>query len=262
MIVVRDVDEDNIEDVFRVCSHNRLDDPLQRQGMEIKRRWMLRMLEEHGTCTKVAYIDGRPVAQILFYPEEVAPFVPDPRDGAVFLRCAFNPFPEARGKGAASALMGSLIEDGRKGMPCLGGKQCSFIATEPFDTGIGLSLEDFYKKHGFIKAGREMYLEISGSYMPRKELKYRPLTEDRGRAVVFYDPDCEWGYPFAVRVRDLLHEVEPDLPVELFDKWERPEEFIRRAGEELIVNTRIIQSFWTDRDAFRREVEQAIRGQD
>ena len=67
-ITVKDVDASNIYDVFRVCSHSRLDDPLQKKGMELKRRWLNRMLEKYGPCTKIAYLDGRPVAQILYYP--------------------------------------------------------------------------------------------------------------------------------------------------------------------------------------------------
>ena len=106
-----------------------------------------------------------------------------------------------------------------------------------------------------------MYLEISGKYRPRGESEYHPLPEDRGRALMFYDPMCEWGYGFAVRVRELIHDIEPELPFEMINSWERPEEFISRGNQVLIVNAKVIQSFWTDREAFRREVERAIRGQ-
>jgi hypothetical protein len=259
MIVVEDVREENIEDVFRVCSHARLNDPLQNKGMEIKRAWLLMMLREHGPCTKIAYIDGRPVAQILFYPEEAVPFVPDPREDAIVLNCVYNPFPEARGKGAASAAVKSLIEDGRKGIPCLGGRPCSFIAAKPFNTGEGMSLEAFYEMNGFGRAPEEMFMEVAGKYQPRKAMEYHLLPEDRGRSVMFYDTICEWGYTFAIRVRDLLHEIDPGLPVEFINPWQRPEESVKRGNQMLIVNTKVIKSFWTNREGFRREVEEAIR---
>ncbi len=260
MIVVKDAGEGNIEDVFRVCSHNRMDDLLQRKGMEIKRAWLLRMLKEYGSCTKIAYLDGRPVAQILFYPEEAVPFIPDPREGAVVLNCAYNPFLEARGKGAASALVRSLAEDARAGLKCLRGEPCSFVAAKPFETGEGFSMTEFYARCGFSRADSEMYLEISGEYRPRGERAYKPLEEDGGRAIMFYDPMCEWGYGFAVRVRDLIHDVEPRYPFEMINPWERPGESARRGNQQLIVNGHVMQSFWTDKEAFRREVEEAIRG--
>ena len=37
-----------------------------------------------------------------------------------------------------------------------------------------------------------------------------------------------------------------------------PEESIRRGNQQLVVNATPIKSFWTQRDAFRREVEQAL----
>jgi len=260
VIIVKDVGEGNIEDVFRVCSHSRLDDPLQRKGMEMKRAWLLRMLEEHGPCTKIAYLDGRPVAQILFYPEEAVPFIPDPRQGAVVLNCAYNPFPEAWGKGAASSLVKDLAEEARTGLKCLRGAPCSFIAAKPFETGEGFSMTEFYRRCGFSRADSEMYMEISGEYRPRGETAYEPLDEDRGKAIMFYDPICEWGYGFAVRVRDLIHSVEPGYPFEMIDPWERPEESARRGNQQLIVNGHVMQSFWTDREGFRKEAEEAIRG--
>lgn len=255
---VADLDEENLDDVFRVCSYNRLDDPLQRKGIELKRRWLLGMLAEHGPFTKIAYLGDKPVAQILFYPEEVVPFIQNPRREVVILHCAYNPFPEARGKGAGTALLRSLVEDCRRGLPCLGGRPCRFMAAKPFNTGVGMPLDKFYAANGFKQAQQEMFLEISTSYKPREMSEYHPLREDKGRAVMLYSPMCEWSYPFAVRVREFLKEIEPSLPVELIDIWRRPEESIKRANQWLVVNATPIKSFWTQREAFRREVEQAL----
>jgi len=255
---VADVEEANIEDVFRVCSHGRLNDPLQRQGIELKRRWMLEMLEEHGPCTKIAYLDDEAVAQLLFYPEEAAPFIADARRDVVVLHCAYNPFPKARGRGAGTALIKSLVDDCRTGLPCLEGTPCRFIAAKPFNTGEGIPLSAFYATNGFKQGQQEMVLEVSASYQPRRMTEYRPLPEDKGRAVMFYNPMCEYSYPFAVRVRDFLWEVEPSLTVELIDAWRRPEEYIKRGNQELLVNAKPITSFWTQREAFRREVEHAL----
>lgn len=255
---VADLDEESLDDVFKVCSHNKLDDPLQKRGIELKRRWLLEMLAERGPCTKLAYLDERPVAQILYYPEEAAPFIAHPRRDVVVLYCAYNPFPEARGRGAGTALLRSLLDDCREGLPILGGRPCRFIVAKPFNTGEGVPLGAFYASKGFRQGRHEMYLEITARYHPRRLEEYRPLAEDRGRAIVFYDVICEFGYPFAVRVKEFLHEIESDLPVDLIDKWRRPEESTKRGNQWLLVNAKAITSFWTEREAFRREVEEAL----
>jgi len=255
---VENLDEGNVGDVFKVCSHGRLDDPLQRRGIELKRSWLLEMLEDRGPCTKIAYLDDRPVAQILFYPEEAIPYIDHPRRGVVLLHCAYNPFPEAQGRGAGTALLESLIDDCRTGLPCLGGGSCRFIAARPFNTGVGVPLSAFYAANGFKMAGREMFLEVMAPYQPRRPAEYRPLPEDRGRAVLFYNRICEWSYPFAIQVEELLGEIDPGLPVELIDEWRRPKESMRRGNQWLVVNAAHIRSFWTQREAFRREVEEAL----
>jgi GNAT superfamily N-acetyltransferase len=255
---VEDLDEENIDDVFRVCSHNRLDDPLQQRGIEFKRRWLLEMLAEHGPCTKIAYLGDKPVAQILFYPEEAAPFIQNLRRGVVVLHCAYNPFPEARGKGVGTALLRSLVDDCGRGLTCLGGVACRFIAAKPFNTGEGMPLNRFYAANGFEQAEREMFLEVSAPYQPREISEYRPLGEDRGRAVMLYNPICEWSYQLAVRVGEFLKEIDAGLPVELIDEWRNPEESIKRGNQWLVVNAKPVRSPWTQREALRHEVEQAL----
>jgi len=255
---VSDLNRTNVDDVFMVCSHAKLSDPIQRRGIELKRQWLLEMLEKHGPLTKLAYLDGRPIAQILFFPEEVAKFLPEPRKYVIVLQCVYNPFPEAQGKGAGTALLRSLMEDCRAGIRCLEGRKCSFIVSNPFQTGEGLSMAKFYEENGFKRAHDEMFLEIAGRYEPKIKLEYEPLPEDRGRAIIFYNRICEWSYPFALQVRDYLLQIKPGLKVELVDEWLRPWESKRRANQWLVVNAVPIKSFWTQREEFRQEVERAL----
>ena len=255
---MEDLDEENLDDVFRICSHGRLDDPLQQRGIELKRQWLLEMLESNYPCTKIAYLEDRPVAQLLSYPEAATPFIPDPRTDVAVIHCVYSPFPEARGRGAGTKLLKSLVDDCGTGLSCLGGRPCRFIVANPFNTGEGMPLDEFYAANGFRQGEGEMFLEVSAQYQPRGTREYRPLPEDRGRAVLFYDPMCEYGYPFAVRVREFLREMDPNLPVELIDKWCSPEESIKRGSQWLVVNAKPITSFWTQKEAFRREVKQAL----
>ena len=269
MLKIEDVSEENLEDVFKACSWNRAfapkDDPILEKGREIKIRWLLDMLEKHGPCTKIAYLQERPVAQILFYPEETIPFNHDPRRDALHLQCIFNPFPEAQRKGVAHALMKELMEECKSGLRCMGGRPCSFVVTAIFPHEGQLPLDTYYSKCGFKQGNQEMYLEIAGEYVPRKILENRRLPEDRGRALNFYNPPCEWGYFYAVKVRELLKDIDPSLPVEIVNLWERPEEYIKRSHKQQIAARTIINTqepdafiFWVDKEAFRRNAEEAL----
>jgi GNAT superfamily N-acetyltransferase len=258
MINVRDVTESNIDDAFRVCSHNKLDDPLQRQGIELRRRWILDMLNEYGSCVKVAYLDGKPAAQLLFYPEEATPFIPKPRKGVVLLRCVYNPFKEAQGKGVSTSLMKSFVEECRAKPRSLKGGSCRFIATEAFNTGEGIPMEKFYTSNGFENRGDEMILKIDGRYASPYRLNYTPNPQDKNKAFTIYNPTCEYSLPFATRVRDILKVTYPELPVELINQWEDPSESMRLANHWLVVNGVRINSSLHDRETFHKEISRAV----
>ncbi len=206
------------------------------------------------------------MAQIAFYPEETIPYIHDPRKDVINLQCIYNPFPEAQRKGVGAALMKALIDECHTGLDCLGGRPCRFVVTRPFPHEGDLPLADFYEKYGFRQGLQEMFLEIKGKYVPRKIPEYRPLPEDRGRAMILYNPACEWGYFFAIKVTELLQGIDPDLPLEIFNIWERPEWYMKRPLQRVvsghaIVNSQLVSGsiFWTDREAFCREVEEALR---
>jgi GNAT superfamily N-acetyltransferase len=257
--VVKDLEGGNVDDVFRVCSHRRLDNPLQRMGIRIKRKWLLEMLEKYGPCTKVAYLDGKPVAQLLYYPEEAIPYIEKTRRDVIRLHCLYNPFPETRGRGIASSLVKSLVDEAEKGMRMFNGRRCRFIVAEPFNTGEGIPLETFYQSMGFKWGVEEMYLELTASYRPRERREYTALWEDKEKAIILYGPLCEYSYPFALRIMELIRDVEPKLPIELIDMWSQPKEASKRCGEQVIVNATPIRVWWGDREGFKKAVERALK---
>jgi GNAT superfamily N-acetyltransferase len=257
MLRVEDLNEDNVDDAFRVCSHNKLDDQIQRKGIELKKKWLLDILENYGPCMKIAYIDDHPVGEVQFYPETMIPYIPHPRDRVIVLHCIYNPFPEFRQKGVGRALIEGLIDNCRIGIPILEGRSCNFIVTRPFTSGEGLPLSEFLFRFGFLDGLNEMYLNVSGSYYPMEEGKYVPLVEDRGRAIILYEPVCEWSHSFNLRVSSILKEMVPNYPIDLINSWERPEESIRRGNQWLVVNAHPIHSFVTNEEVFRDEVSRA-----
>ncbi|RLF98780.1 MAG: hypothetical protein DRN49_05345, partial [Thaumarchaeota archaeon] len=110
-ISIKDLSDENIDDVFSICSIKYSDNPLVKRGIEIKRNWMKKMLNKGICVTKVGYANGKPIAQLLYYPEREIPYVPNPRKEVLKINCVYNPFPKFQKLGIAKRLVKSLIKD-------------------------------------------------------------------------------------------------------------------------------------------------------
>lgn len=272
MLMVEDISEQNLKDVFEICSRAFKISPsdtfgniLYRKGLEVRKQWLLDRLAQQGHCVKIAYLDGKPVAQIQFCPEETIPYIRDPRKDVVDIMCTYNPIPEAQRKGVATALVKALTDECDSGLGCLGGRPCRFVATLPFPYEARPSLPRFYEKCGFKQGHKEMFLEIKGEYEAREIPEYRPLPRDLDRTIILYNPACVWGYFYAFRVQELVQGMDPDHPIEIYDIWENPEEYTRRNLQRVTAGRAIVKGqvlsggiFWTDREAFLREMKEAM----
>jgi GNAT superfamily N-acetyltransferase len=253
MIEVKTMKE-GFGDVFRICSPYAEQGSKLMEGRRLREKWLRETLGDFGPFTKVAYLGGEPVSQAMYYPETALPYIAGSREGVIRIECVYS---RVHGKGAGSALIGDLVREAVDGVESLRGEPCRFLVTEPFSTGEGLDLKEFYERNGFREGDGEMYLEINGVYEPRKRTGYTPLKEDAGRAVVFYNVNCEYSVGLADSVMKLIHEIAPGYPVEIMNMWIRPLESSRRGNELVIVNQRPIKSCWRTSD-FRQEVEAAI----
>jgi len=88
--------------------------------------------------------------------------------------------------------------------------------------------------------------------------EYEPLPEDRGRAVILHSPVCQFSYPFAKKMEEQIREVAPNIPIDLINEWEKPEEAIKRRNNVLIVNAKPIRTFFMDSMRFKEEVRIAL----
>jgi len=246
--------KDGFGDVFSVCSPDAEPGSKLMEGRRLRERWLRETLNDYGPFTKVAYLDGRPVSQIMYYPEAALPYISGSRGGVIRIECVYS---RVHGKGAGSALLDELIGEAKEGVESLMGEPCRFLVTEPFSTGEGLDLKEFYERNGFREGDGEMYLEIHGDYEPRKRKEYKPFPEDEGKAVLFYNVNCEYSVSFACNVKKLIHKIKPGYPVNIFNMWTAPMESSRRGNELIIVNQRPIKSRWRAPE-FRLEVQAAI----
>lgn len=211
------------------------------------------MLNRYGSCGKTAYYKGKPAAQILYYPEEADITKEFRREGVLVINCIYNPTSEAQKIGIGTKLLQQVIRDIKKK------KSCKFILAKAFSTGELLPMPKFYEKNGFLptKEGSMLYLPIEGKYESTPKAEYAPLEEDRGKAIIFYGPICQFSYPFAKRIEQIIREVLPDIKIELINEWEKPEESIKRKNWWLIVNAKPIQTFFMDTENFKKEIKEA-----
>lgn len=262
-IRIENLQESNIDDLVYVCSSTRRDDPIHQQGIKLKRQWLGEMLDKSGSCAKIAYRNEKPVAQILYYSEASDVTRAFRRENVLVINCIYNPTPEAQKLGVGTRLLNSVIEDARQKRTCLGNKPCRFILAKAFNTGEFLPMPEFYRKNGFTpppeSEGNLLYLPIEGSYEPAARIgKYEPLPEDEDKAIIFYNPICQFSYQFAKRIEEIIKELVPNIRIKMTNEWEKPEEALKRRNCSLIVNAKPIQTFFMETEKFKEEIRQAV----
>lgn len=253
---IENLQESNIEDLIYVCSSKRLSDPIHREGAKQKRQWLKEMLRKYGSCAKIAYLDDKPVAQIFYYPEETELTKAFKRKNVLVINCIYNPTAEAQKQGIGTKLLQSVIQDAKQRKTCLGNKPCKFILAKAFNTGELLPLPEFYRKNGFLSTpeGNMFYLPLEGSYEPAQPVgEYEPLPEDRNKAVIFYGPACQFSYPFAKKIGEIIREVAPNINIEMINEWEKPEESMKRKNWWLIVTLNPYKRFsWKPKNSRKK----------
>lgn len=258
------VSEDNIDDLCGICVPcERSDDPDWIRGVEEKKRWGAEMLRKWGSFAKVAYRNGRPVGMIQYRPI--------PGEQTVSIDCIYVPAGQGTGKGAASHLLSSLIEDVTEPMSWFDNERPLALVTTTFDGGeLGqLTAREFFRKKGFRQVGEE----LDHLYYPLKEgFVYQPADtpkagyisqdEDKGRVLLVCGPNaCPALYPFFLkRMERYLKEIHPGVDIRWIDAAVEPGEVERRNVEVgyCIVNARPVHSCVLDKEDFQKEVRTAL----
>jgi len=263
-IEIRDVVEDNIEDLCCVCVPlEKRDDPDFIKGVEEKEKWAIGMLHQWGSFAKLAYQGERPVGMIQFRP------VPEER--IVHIDCVYVPPAECLRKGIATRLLSSLMEDVKKPMTWFDNKRPLGLVTKTFPgEGPGqYSAREFFTRKGFKRIGEDadhLYYPLKAGFVCRpvekEEATYVPQDEDKGKALIVCGPNgCPFTYPcFLKRMEEYIREIDREVPIRWMDSCEEPEELRKRnvGVGACIVNARLIGAFVLDRESFQKEVKESL----
>ncbi len=150
---LEDVSPSRLDDLVWVCSRGR-STPSHLRGVELKKAWVLEMLDRWGPVAKIAYAGGQPVGQVLYYPASMDPDTRHLGHTVLYIRCIYCPFPEHQrmgiGRALLEAVIGEAVERGFKAVVASG-----------FNTGEYLPLPEFYRRMGFKHTGVEKLLRAN-----------------------------------------------------------------------------------------------------
>ena len=99
---------------------------------------------------------------------------------------------------------------------------CIFVPNgEDARKGIGKAFLNFLFPYYLIEEGFV--------YRPRM-VGYTPQEEDKGRALIFYDPSCPFCIYFSEKIKEMVKEVAPDIEIRMINQFEESEE-VQKRGE-------------------------------
>lgn len=161
---IEDIRKSNLTDIPESCRgcayweypgdfEKSKDDQQKNPELEIKKReWFEKTLEEFGTCGKIVYYEGAPIAYAQYAPSTRLPNISayeaknvgKLEEGVVFLSCLCVTDETMRGKGIGDMLLQNIVEDlRRRGFKAIE----TFARRSQADNPSGPV--EFYVKNGF-----------------------------------------------------------------------------------------------------------------
>jgi len=256
-IEIKDVDSENVEDLINLCipSDNR-DDYLFIEGARVKKRWATQMMKRYGVFSKLAYIELEPVGMIQYQPKQ---------EKVIEITCIFVPEKKNLRKGIGRALLRALIDEMHRLKSYFNNEYPSALVTWAFQVPGTYPQHEFYQKMGFKHMRGDdpflLYHPLKEGYIyAPKGKKYIPQEEDKGKALIFYDPSCPFCIYFTEKIKESIREIAPEIPIRVINQFEE-EEKVRKRGKVsfCIVNQRFIEPFFVDKENFQKEVMEAVK---
>ncbi len=255
---IRDVEMENVDSLIHLCiPPEKRNDQLFIEGVEVKRRWAEKSLDMFGGVAKMAYLESTPVGLIQYQPKL--------KEKLLEITCIFVPDRQSHRKGIGKALLNALIEDFKKPREFFNCKPPLALVTWAFQIPGYYPQNEFYLKMGFKKVGEDdpflLYHPLEKGYVYRpKEGRFISQAEDRGKAVIFYDPSCPFCMYFADKIKSLVREVAPGFPIRMINTFEDSGEVEKRGQVPYCaVNGKPINTFFVDKENFQKEVMEALK---
>ncbi|MBS7608375.1 GNAT family N-acetyltransferase [Candidatus Bathyarchaeota archaeon] len=256
---IKDVEPEEIDVLINLCvPPERRAFPSFVEGAAVKRNWARKSIEMFGSIAKIAYLNDYPAGLIQYQPRI--------EEKILEITCIFVPEMRNQQRGVGKALLKALVEDARKPKPYFGDASPLALVTWAFGVPGYYPQNMFYLKMGFKKAVENnpflLYHPIKEGYVYQpKTGRYIPQPEDKGKALIFYDPSCPFCMYFTEQIKAAISEVAPNLPIRTVNMFEEQDEVNKRGQVPLCaVNGKPVTTFFLDKENFQREVIEALEG--
>jgi len=262
MIKIVECREETLDDLCKLCvPSEKWDDPAFLTGIDLKRTWGREKLNKWGTCAKLAYKGSTPVGLLQY-----EPFLDEQ---VINIHCIYVPNMSHSRQGIATELLSHLIEEAKRPQPWFSGRAALALCTKTFPgERPGLyPARAFFRERGFQTVEDNpdlLYYPLQPHFVyqlkAEAEGKYILQVEDRGKAILIYGPSfCPFSYPFLKMAEELIHEIDPQIPVQWINWLKEPKAVAKRGGfTGCIVNGKVIEAYVLETDCFKRAVTDAI----
>lgn len=232
MIKVVDLSDENVDDALLVCPPRLRDDVTVKIGLEIRKKWLLDLYGEIGSCAKIAYLDDKPVGMIQYSPLHRIPYFSTKRRDVLYIHCIYVKR-NVRNRGIGSALLKAIISDMEKPNKLFEWCQCRMLSTSARER-YGFTQVSYFKTKGFIKtegnidAGLIYPLSKRGLKKSLDIPSSKPVNVQEHGVKIFFNPSCHMCKYMNKNIKAKIREVNPTIEIEECNLWTHSKEAIRR----------------------------------
>jgi GNAT superfamily N-acetyltransferase len=232
-IRVANINEENVEDALNVCTNPaRLSDTSLLEGLEIRRKWLLGIYREMGSCAKIAYVADKPVGIIQYTPLHAIPYYNTRRRDVLYIHC-MDVQEEFRNRGIGSALLEAVKSEMLTPNSMFKEQTCSMLATSA-RKHYGYIQFGLFKAKGFRKTRNNIDLALicplSKSETDTKldVPATKPLTIQERGVKIFFKPTCQYCKITNEMIKSEIRRINDRLKIEECNLWTCYLEALRR----------------------------------
>lgn len=257
--------ENNVNDALAVCTPENLRDmPSYREGLKVRREWLLQLYRTVGPCCKIAYLEDIPVGMIQYTALHHVPYFSTVRKDVLYIHCIYVRR-DFRGRGIGSKLLNVLVNEMRMTNPLFKGQSCRVFVTTARQR-VGFKQPSYFLLKGFTRTMDNVDVGLSYwlSEKRRGERLDIPVSgpiQVRDEGVrIFYSPTCQYCMFWNERIRNFVHEVKPNARVDEVNLWTQPTEAVQRKVTSPVTYVNGKPILPMDPNQFYENIKTALKG--
>lgn len=231
-IRVVDLSEENVDDALNVCTDpRRLSERNFLAGLEIRRKWLLDVYAEMGSCAKIAYVADKPVGIIQYTPLHALPYIKTRRKDVLYIHCMYVQ-EELRRRGIGSELLEAVKSEMSKPNKMFK-SPCRMLATSA-RKHYGYIQFGLFKTKGFRKTTNNIdYALVCPLSKTETETRLdiptaKPLIIQEKGMKIFFKPTCQYCKTTNEKLKTEIRKINGKLKIEEYNLWTCYREALRR----------------------------------